>query len=201
MTSLYGTFQYFDDSYLNEKMRAYFQDKTGKILPPSMAPQRNPQVIAQTGVVRYLQEYHRNWWTLLGIANLQHAFVTDPTPRTLFLVPEDFLAGMLQCDVSVWMARKVVRDFWFTEKLQPCFLFDQSPSFDIYSIDYIMVSCRRSREGLLAVDDDWYIDYGMGHDPTSTYYEDGTHIIYSMKKRRGPLPYSPNPILRVPIPS
>jgi hypothetical protein len=201
MTSLYGTFQYFDDSYVNEKMRAFFQDKTGKVLPPSFVPQRNPQVVAQTGVVRYLQEYHRNWWTLLGIANLQHAFVTDPTPRTIFLPPEEFLAGLLQCQVSVWWARNVVRDYWFTEKLKPSFLFEQSPSFDLYSIDYKMVSCRRSGEGFLVVDDDWYLDFGQGPHPQSTYFEDKTHTLYSMKKKQGPLPYSPNPILRVPIPT
>lgn len=200
MTSLFGTFQAFDDSYVDEKMRAFFQDKTGKVLPPVFARPRNPQVIAQRPVVTYLQKHHPHWWNIVGIANLQHSFVTDPTPRTLFLPPEEYLQGILQCEVSVWLARKLTREYWITEKLQPCFLMNQSPSFDLYSIDYTMIACRQSSEGLLTIDNDWYINFGMGKNPQSTYYEDGTHIIYSMEKRAGPLPTSRTPFLRVPIP-
>jgi len=187
MTSLYGTFQYFDDSFLDCQLRRlYFQQhpelqntSIEKELtcqsPISIAP-RSP-----TNAIEWLQTYHPLFCHILQRAQLWSMWITDPTPRTLFLIPEKLLQEQWEKgDLSVWACRQLSERYWIPELLPPCFFLDQSPSFDIYNKRYVPISCQQTFNGKMMIDSQFLLDV-CSSSPHAEFWQDSSQVFYSLQ--------------------
>ena len=208
MTSLYGYFQYFDNSLVDSAMRMYYQQETGNKVLPSSKPSTplSPSLY-------FLETRHPNFMRLLRKANMDGILRDDPQTITLFLLPEDFLAQYLECDLSLFECRKLVKKFWFNNYYDPSFLFTQSPTFDLrtgaYNEDFVRM--RMANNGKMVVLDSpylWLIDLcgppecdsspdssnQYARYPMSQMYMDSSRIFYELTITHLTAPYPHTPV-------
>jgi len=183
MTSLYGTFQYFDDSQVDLAMRLYYQEKTGY---PSYALPPRPPPPPPPAWIQWLQTYHPTFLQLAAYAGMEEFLWTNSGSTTLFIFPEAYLDYLWQCDLSSWEVRKLLGEFWLDNYFPPCFLMSQSPIFNLYNHNYQFIKCRQTQNGLMYIENGgsivssvennfWVVDV-CG----SSFYQDETHIFYPL---------------------
>ena len=182
MTSLYGYFQYFDDSYLDQTLRMlYFREHPEeRDKCESMTFRPSPPAQATVNVERlqdYLEAYHPLFCLALKRGLTDRQLYSDPAPTTLFLLPESYLKEQFKTELSVWACRQLTEKYWVSgEMLDPCFFLRQSAYFKIYNRRHEGVSCQGLCDGRMLIDDRWILD-ACG---ASAVFRDETHIVYSL---------------------
>lgn len=172
MTSLYGTFEYFDDAWIdNELRKLYFQKDENQSIPTKKEKEKEekmltwqprPSVLPPPTTpewVMFLKTHHPIFYQTLHRANLYYMLLTDPTPCTLLLFPEWFYEQQWsKGDLSVWACRQLCEHYWIPDDLAVCFFLSQSPAFEVYNKHYEIISCQQNSEGKMIIDQKYTLD-------------------------------------------